>query len=141
MIGGIAATLHGSPLRTGDADICPARTPANLSQLADALAGMEAAIRGDREPVPLPADGGLLATSDIRNLTTRFGDLDIAFRPAGTDGYDDLVTNAVRYELRDGIEVRVASLDDVIRSKRAADRAKDRGVLPVLEALREDRGD
>lgn len=25
LIGGLAATLHGSPVRTGDADICPAR--------------------------------------------------------------------------------------------------------------------
>jgi hypothetical protein len=34
--------------------------------------------------------------------------------------------------------VLVATLDDVIRSKRSADRPKDRAVMPVLEALREE---
>jgi hypothetical protein len=41
--------------------------------------------------VPLPTDSVLLGLSDIWNLSTTFGDLDIAFRPAGTNGYDDLV--------------------------------------------------
>ena len=36
LIGGVAATLHGSNLRTGDLDICPARDPANLERLAGA---------------------------------------------------------------------------------------------------------
>jgi hypothetical protein len=34
LIGGLAATLHGSPLRTGDADICPARDRENVERLA-----------------------------------------------------------------------------------------------------------
>jgi hypothetical protein len=37
LIGGLAATLHGSPLRTGDADICPAGDLENLERLAQAL--------------------------------------------------------------------------------------------------------
>jgi hypothetical protein len=45
----------------------------------------------------------------------------------------------VRFEL-DGFAVLVAALDDVIRSKLAADRPKDRAVMPVLEALREELG-
>ena len=45
LIGGLAATLHGSPLRTGDADICPARDAANLERLAQALQEIDARIR------------------------------------------------------------------------------------------------
>ena len=37
LIGGLAAVLHGSPLQTLDADICPSRTPDNLGKLAAAL--------------------------------------------------------------------------------------------------------
>ena len=39
--------------------------------------------------------------------------------------------NAVTYEVA-GRPVRVASLDDIIRSKEAANREKDRAVLPTL---------
>ena len=49
------------------------------------------------------------------------GDLDVAFEPAGTKRYDV------------GIQVPVASLDDVIRSKRAANRPKDRASYPSLK--------
>ena len=34
LIGGLAATLHGSPIRTGDADICPSPETPNLVRLA-----------------------------------------------------------------------------------------------------------
>ena len=138
VIGGIAATLHGSPLRTGDADVCPARNPENLARLAEALRAIEATIRTGTETVPMPFDAGLLATSQTWNLSTRHGDLDLAFVPAGTSGFDDLVISAETYDLGEGLLVPVASLDDVIRSKRAANRRKDREALPVLEALRDE---
>ena len=35
VIGGLAATLHGSPVMTTDADICPAREPDNLQRLPE----------------------------------------------------------------------------------------------------------
>src|SRR5206468_3753089 len=93
LIGGLAATLHGSPLRTGDADICPAKDAANLERLARALEAMDARIRApDAEAgVRFACDARFLAGVELLNLTTRFGDLDIAFRPAGTGGYDDLL--------------------------------------------------
>jgi hypothetical protein len=43
LIGGLAGALHGSPAATNDADICPARTPDNLSHLAAALVELGAA--------------------------------------------------------------------------------------------------
>ena len=42
-----------------------------------------------------------------------------------------------RREIADGLQIRVAALEDVIASKRAADRDKDRSALPYLESLRE----
>ena len=70
-------------------------------------------------------------------LTTDFGDFDLAFRPAGFGGYDDLIEHALEYDL-DGVVVVVAGLDDVIRSKEAANRGKDRAALPQLYALRDE---
>jgi hypothetical protein len=54
LIDGLAATLHGSPLRTGDADICPDTTPENLEHLALALREIGARIRADDAPEGLP---------------------------------------------------------------------------------------
>jgi hypothetical protein len=45
LIGGLAAVLHGSPLPTIDADICPASDRENLERLAAALKGSPHAAR------------------------------------------------------------------------------------------------
>src|SRR5438445_2205282 len=118
LIGGLAATLHGSPLRTGDADICPARDQENLDRLAAALRAMEAKIRSPDAPggLQFACDAAFLRNVELVNLTTTFGDIDVAFRPAGTGGYEDLRRNAVEYDLG-GLIIPVAALADIIRSK------------------------
>ena len=58
----------------------------------------------------------------------------MTFEPAGTSGYDDLASGAIDLEIL-GTRVEVASLADIVRSKEAADRDKDRLVLPVLRRL------
>ena len=78
-----------------------------------------------------------LSEDSILNLSTRAGDLDLAFRPSGTQGYADLKREAVDLELEAGVRILVASLADVIRSKEAANREKDRMALPRLRRLRD----
>ncbi len=134
--GGLAATLHGSPLRTGDADICPARDPENLERLAQALRQMDAKIRSADAPdgLPFACDARSLRDVELLNLSTRFGDLDLSLRPVGTLGYEDLFLRAEHYDLG-GLVVPVAALADVIRSKQAANRPKDQAALPTLRSL------
>src|SRR5271169_1105142 len=121
LIGGLAAVLHGSPLTTTDADICPEHEPGNLDRLAAALKELDARVRTpDRsEGVPFPHDAAFLRNLQVLNLTTRFGDLDLSFRPTGTEGFSDLKTRAVSMRIS-GLAVTVAALEDVIRSKEAA---------------------
>lgn len=76
----------------------------------------------------------MLERTDLLNLTTRFGDLDLAFEPHGTRGYEDLRRRAKELEIR-GVTVVVADLSDVIRSKEAAGREKDRLTLPTLRRI------
>ena len=135
VIGNYAGLLHGVDLATEDVDITPAASAENFERLATALAELGAAIRVPREPpVPLPTDGRLLATAQIWNLTTRFGNLDITTRPSGTEGYEDLERNADPRPVATGLQIDVASLGDIIRSKTAAGRAKDLAALPQLRA-------
>ena len=136
LIGGVAATLHGSPLRTGDTDVCPAKDPENLGQLAKALRVLNARIRteGVEGGLPFACDPEFLARISLLNLETDAGDVDLSFVPSGTAGYGDLIANAETFDL-DGVRAPTAALADVIRSKKAADRPKDRQSLPVLEEI------
>ncbi len=139
LIGGLAAVLQGSPIATFDVDVCPARGPADLGRLADALEELDARIRtpNDPEGVAFPRDAAFLANAQILNLVTRFGDLDISFLPSGTRGFEDLSKSAVAIRVR-GVEIHVAALQDIIRSKEAANRPKDQRTLPILRQLLEE---
>lgn len=139
IIGGLAAALHGSPFVTTDIDVTPRRAHKNLGRLSAALKKLEARIRTEAiaEGLPFDHDARSLANMSLLNLTTRFGDLDISIEPIGTTGYEDLVRDAESFELG-GVRVLVASLADVVRSKEAAGREKDRLVLPTLRRLLEE---
>ena len=139
VIGGLAATLHGSPVMTTDTDICPARERDNLERLARALVELGARVRtpGVPEGLAFACDATFLSRIEVTlNLTTKFGDLDLSFIPSGTGGFSDLDQHAVPMSLM-GRRVAVASLADVIRSKEAANRPKDQIALPALRLLLE----
>jgi hypothetical protein len=69
--------------------------------------------------------------------TTDVGWLHILGTPAGTSGYDDLARTADVFDLF-GQRVLVASVEDLIRMKRAAGRPKDLVAVEELGALRDE---
>lgn len=140
VIGGFAAVLHGSALPTADVDVVPSRDDDNLDRLGAALHELEARLRTADGPVDAPLDGPFFRAMPLMvNLTTRFGDVDVTFEPSGPrHGYDDWNADAAEVDIADGLTVRVASLDAVIDSKRAAGRPKDERALPHLESLRDE---
>lgn len=77
-----------------------------------------------------------LARADVWSLVTDAGRIDVIFRPAGTDGFFDLERGAVRFQVF-GTELLAASLEDILRSKQAADRPQDRQDVVVLRAMLE----
>lgn len=137
VIGGLAAAAHGSPSVTQDLDICYDRDPENLGRLAAALHEVRARLRGAEEEVPFILDARTFQGGGHFTFTTDAGDLNCLGEPPGTNGYDDLATGASAMDF-DGLRVDVASLDDLIRMKRAAGRPKDRVELEILGALREE---
>lgn len=137
VIGGFAAALRGSPMITGDVDVCYARDPQNLERLAAALRELGARLRGAPADVPFRLDARSLDTGDHFTFATDAGPIDCLGTPAGTDGFPDLDGSATDVDL-DGVTVRAASLDDLIRMKRAADRPQDRIAVEWLSALRDE---
>ena len=132
----MAAALHGSSQVTFDIDIVPDPEPRNLAFLVETLAALKARIRASGAPrgLTFQHDAASLLGAEIWNLQTRHGDLDLVMRPAGTAGYNDLDRDAQTIKLG-RVKVRIASLADVIRSKEAAGREKDRATLPALRRL------
>lgn len=139
LIGGLAAVIRGSSAMTNDADIFPDGSETNLAQLSAALTSLDARLRVESTPegIPFEPHPALLGTMAMANLTTRCGDLDVAFAPSGLDGFAGVQERSDEFTL-DGQRVRVAALADIIRSKEAAGRATDRATLPILYALQQE---
>ena len=139
LVGGYAAQLYGARRPTYDIDITPATTQENLELLSAALRELGARIRIDDQPEGMPFDcsGESLRGMQMLNLRTAAGDLDLTFVPAGfPSGYESLLPGAQARSIG-GITVTVAGLNDVIKSKTAAARAKDLDALPELISIAE----
>ncbi len=137
MIGGFAGRLHGSPSVTNDLDLCYGRDRENLQRLGAALRELGAHFRSAPEGLPFQMDAATLAAGMNFTFVTDAGNLDVLGQPSGTGGFEDLDRSAEPMDL-DGLTVRVASLDDLIRMKQAAARPKDLIEVEVLGALREE---
>jgi hypothetical protein len=146
LIGAMAARLQGFARMTADADITPARDKSNLIRLASALRDLNARVYTDGVPDGLAFDvsAATLARAEIWNLVTDAGRLDIVFTPAGTTGYADLISDAVRFRVF-GVDIEAARLEDILRSKAAADRPQDRQdvllIRQMLDAKRQRESD
>lgn len=137
IIGGFAARLFGSPVVTNDLDICYARDPADIERLASALIALDARLRGASDDVPFILDAETLRNGDHFTFLTVAGSLDCLGTPSGVKGYEELARNAVTMEVN-GMRVKVAAIDDLIRMKQASGRPKDLLAVEVLGALREE---
>jgi hypothetical protein len=135
VIGAFAAIAQQAPIDpTRDIDFTPEESSDNLSRLSAALDELGARIRTDEDQggLPFDHDADSLRRAETWNLICRHGEFDITLRPSGFDrGYAQLVERAHRIVV-DEVEITIADLDDVIRSKEAAGRPKDLRVLPTL---------
>lgn len=123
LIGGMAVQVHGHVRMTNDADLIPAPSRSNLGQLAAALRELDAVpLNPGSEKLEITAD--LLPRADLWQFSTPDGGLDIAHQVPGGGEYDELARRALRVQL-DDIEIKVVSLDDLIRMKLASGRPID----------------
>lgn len=136
IVGAVAAAAHGSAHVTRDLDICYERTAENFERLAVALAPFHPALRDAPPGIFFRWEAATVRQGMNFTLVTDVGEVDLFGELAGVGAYGEASRDSVWTELY-GASIRVASLDVLIASKRAAGRAKDLAVLPELEALRD----
>lgn len=131
LVGGVAAIVEGAPITTLDLDIVFDRNAENIGRLAAALSEVNARYRdfGGREIVP---DTGRLTDSIFNLLLTDFGPLDVLGEIGDGEDYRALMQHSSAKVVGD-FEVVVLGLEKIIETKKFANSAKDRAVLPVLQ--------
>ena len=140
VIGGVAATIHGSARVTQDLDIVYARTPETFARLAAALAPHAPYLRGAPPGLPFRWDAETIRRGLNFTLTTTLGDVGLLGEIVGGGGYADLLPHSQIVKVS-GLDYRCLSLARLIHVKRAAGRPKDLEAIAELEALREERRD
>jgi hypothetical protein len=124
-IGKSGAILLGYPDTTQDADLFLEKSPANGAAAARALRDLAFALTDDQA-----AEIG--RGKDFVQLKNGPFDLDLVFAPDGIEDFEQAWRRRVDVE-----GFPVCHPDDIIRSKEAAGRVKDREVLPRLRAFRD----
>lgn len=135
VIGGVAMVAHGSAHLTSDYDLVYERSDANIKRLAQALLPLKARLRGVPDDVPFRLDWLTLRGGLNFTLETELGDVDLLGHAAGAPPYPELEARAMEVYLGN-VTVKVASLEDLIAMKRAANRPKDQNHLLELLALK-----
>jgi hypothetical protein len=138
LVGGVAATAHGSARLTQDVDLVYARSPENIERLVRALAPFRPYLRGAPAGLPFQWSPATIQRGLNFTLTTSIGDLDLLGEITGGGSYDDLVTHVVELTVF-GHACLCLDLPWLIRVKRAAGRPRDLEAIAELEALLEER--
>jgi predicted nucleotidyltransferase len=138
IVGGVAATLHGSARVTRDLDVVYARTPRNLTRLAEALRGHRPYPRGAPPGLPFSYDERTLRHGLNFTLETDLGNLDLLGEITGGGGYEHLLPHAIQVEVF-GVRLLCLDLDTLILVKNAAGRPRDLDAIAELKVIREER--
>lgn len=138
VVGGVAATLHGSGRATFDVDVVYSRSDENIARLVSALRPIDPYLRGAPEGLPFILDEETVRRGLNFTLRTRLGPIDALGEIAGGGRFEDLLPFTDTVALF-GYECHCVTLAKLIELKRAAGRPKDNEILAELEALLQER--
>lgn len=138
IVGGAAATAHGSARLTEDLDIVYLRSKENVARLVKALASVQPYLRDAPPGLPFRWDEQTIWRGLNFSLATGVGSIDLFGEVAGGGDYNNLILHSVRIELF-GLECLCLGLERLIDVKRAAGRPKDFEAIAELEAILEEQ--
>ena len=124
-IGKSGAILLGFPDTTQDADLFAEKTPENCQSLVTALRELGFALTDEQA-------AEILRGKDFVQLKNGPFDVDLVFAPDGIERFEDAWRRHVEVE-----GFPVCHIDDIIASKAATNRQKDRESLPRLRSFGE----
>lgn len=136
LIGGVAATVHGSARLTRDVDVVYSRRPDNIERICEALMSVRPYLRGAPKDLPFRLDVSTVTAGLNFTLTTDEGDLDLLGEMTGGGTYEQLRPHAVYVEVY-GRQCYCLSIEQLILAKRAAGRARDLEAIAELEIIRD----
>jgi predicted nucleotidyltransferase len=129
LIGNAAAALQGAPVTTVDFDFLFRNTPRNLTKLKTLARRLRAIVLRPYYPA-----------SDLYRMVRDDDGLQVDFMATihGIRSFEGLRDRASLIEL-EGVPLWVASLADIVRSKKAARRPRDLAVIDLLEKALEEQ--
>jgi predicted nucleotidyltransferase len=135
LIGGLAMVLHGANLANRDVDITFAIDSDNLEKLSTWINPLHPLPFGFTAADRFEVTPELLGRARFLILKTDLGPVDLLKSPSGIDSFEEIFSRAVSMPI-DDFMVFVASIDDLITMKKAANRPKDQLHLMELYALK-----
>jgi hypothetical protein len=125
LIGNAAASIQGAPVTTIDIDFLFRKTPSNVAKLKKLSKALDLTIFNPMYP----------ASQMFRLMRERDAlQLDFCVRIHGIRSYESLRSRATAVQFGDH-NLLVASMADIIKSKRAAGRPQDLAILVTLEEV------
>lgn len=122
VIGNAAAIVHGAPVLTKDIDFMVRAHPQLEKKLHRFAQILDVKLTQPYEPL----------VKVVRAVWRRVG-IDFVFSLSSGKSFESIRSRAAKIRIGRRM-VWVASLEDIIAAKEAADRPKDKAVLPILKA-------
>ncbi|MEZ4525837.1 MAG: hypothetical protein R2941_07955 [Desulfobacterales bacterium] len=133
VVGGVCAVLHGAPVTTFDLDIVHSRSSENLHRLVLALTELEAYYRG-HPGKRLKPDAQSMSSSGHHLLMTKSGPLDVLGTIGNQHDYEELLAHTEIISTGE-MQLRILTLEHLIRIKEESSHEKDRFVLSILKSI------
>lgn len=134
LVGGLAASIHGSSLNTRDVDVCCRFTEANLMRIQSAFADLHPVHRM-RPDMPLALTPEQCAHLKNLYIKTDLGVVDCLGDVMAVGDFDEVRQHSVEIELPIGT-IRILDIDTLIKSKEAMARPHDLIAVQHLKALK-----
>jgi hypothetical protein len=136
IIEGLAGVVHGCTYVTQDIDICCDFSPVNLLTLQRAISDLHPLHRMTPKRKKLQLTEQMCGQFKNLYLDTDIGQLDCLSFIDGLGDYSQVKRESVFIEVEE-MEVRVLSLDALIKSKKSMSRPRDKEAILQLEAIKE----